>query len=167
MTRKVLFVGIGLLRDERLLWAVYLAATCLALALQAKLQPFESEAANRVETSFLLVQTITLTLGGVFTFELVDTSSLLAKVVSFVLILINFYTLCPLLVSAVPSCGGAVVTILTRCARSLGAARATEARAHRPSRPQQCVPQVDSVLCKVRWLRQPSKCCEHTLANRR
>ena len=128
MTRKVLFVGIGLLRDERLLWVVYLAATCLALALQATLQPFESEAANRVETSFLLVQTITLTLGGVFTFELVDTSSLLAKLVSFVLILINFYTLCPLLVSAVPSCGGAVVIIVTLCAITWCCARNRSSR---------------------------------------
>jgi hypothetical protein len=103
MTRKVLFVGIGLVRSEQLTWVMYLVATCLALALQATLQPFESKvskAANRVETSFLLVQTITLALGGVFTFALVDMSSLLAKLVSFVLILINFYTLCPLLVSA-------------------------------------------------------------------
>ena len=100
MTRKVLFVGIGLIRNEQLLWVMYLVATCLALALQATLRPFESKPANRVETSFLLVQTITLALGGVFTFGLVDTSSLLAKLVSFVLIIINFYTLCPLLVSA-------------------------------------------------------------------
>ena len=97
MTRKVLFVGIGLIRNEQLLWVMYLVATCLALALQATLRPFESKPANRVETSFLLVQTITLALGGVLTFGLVDTSSLLAKLVSFVLIIINFYTLCPLL----------------------------------------------------------------------
>ena len=99
MTRKVLFVGIGLIRNEQLLWVMYLAATCLGLVLQAILQPFESKAANRVETSFQVVQTITLALGGVFTFGLVDTSSLLAKSISFVLIIINFYTLCPLLVS--------------------------------------------------------------------
>ena len=97
MTRKVLFVGIGLIRSEQLTWVMYLVATCLALALQAIQQPFESKAANSVETSFLLVQAITLALGGVFTFGLVDMSSLLAKLVSFVLILINFYTLCPLL----------------------------------------------------------------------
>ena len=109
MTRKVLFVGIGLIRSEKLTWVMYLVATCLALALQATLQPFESKGANRVETSFLLVQTITLALGGVFTFALIDMSSLLAKLVSFVLILINFYTLCPLLVSAtLLSYGGAV-----------------------------------------------------------
>ena len=100
MTRKVLFVGIGLIRNEQLLWVMYLVATCLALALQATLQPFKRPEANRVETSFLLVQTITLALGGVFTFGLVDTSSLFAKLVSFVLIIMNFYTLCPLLVSA-------------------------------------------------------------------
>ena len=100
MTRKVLFVGIGLIGSEQLTWVMYLVATCLALALQATLRPFESKLANRVETSFLLVQTITLALGGVFTFGLVDTSSLLAKLVSFVLIIINVYTLCPLLVSA-------------------------------------------------------------------
>ena len=81
MTRKVLFVGIGLIRSEQLTWVMYLVATSLALALQATLQPFESKAANRVETSFLLVQTITLALGGVFTFALVDMSSLLAKLV--------------------------------------------------------------------------------------
>jgi hypothetical protein len=97
MTRKVLFVGIGLIRNEQLLCVMYLVATCLALALQAKLQPFKSKEANHAETSFLLVQTITLALGGVFAFGLIDTSSLLAKLVSFVLILINFYTLYPLL----------------------------------------------------------------------
>ena len=100
MARKVLVVGIGLLRNEQLLWVMYLVATSLALALQATLQPFESKSANHVETSFLFVQTITLALGGMFTFGLVDSSSLLAKLVSFVLIIINFYTLRPLLVSA-------------------------------------------------------------------
>eukprot|EP01043_Picozoa_sp_COSAG02_P041380 COSAG02_NODE_3423_length_6770_cov_5.903912_3_plen_96_part_00 len=50
-----------------------------------------------MEASFLLVQAITLALGGVFTFELVETSSLLGQLISVVLILVNFYTLLPLL----------------------------------------------------------------------
>ena len=100
MARKVLFVGLGLLRDEKLLWVLYLLSTCVALLLQAVFEPYQHGPANHMEASFLLVQAVTLALGGVFTFELVETSSLLGKLISVVLILINFYTLLPLLVSA-------------------------------------------------------------------
>lgn len=97
MARKVLFVGFGLLHDERLLWAVYLGGTTLAFALQVLCKPFESAAANRVERNHLIVQVITVTLGGAFTFGL-DKSSFLATIISVVLIVINFCMLWPVLV---------------------------------------------------------------------
>ena len=76
---------------------MYFGATCLALALYTKLQPLKEKRANDVEAFLLLTQTITLALGGMFTFGIVDTSSLIATLVSFVLIFINYYKLFPLL----------------------------------------------------------------------
>ena len=97
IARKIFHVGAGLIRDEQVVWIAYFAATSLALALQAKWEPFDYEGSNRVESILLVVQTTTLALGGLFTFELVDTSSPLTALVSCILILINFYKLCPLL----------------------------------------------------------------------
>ena len=74
MSRKAIFVAFGLLRDDRLVWTVYLGGTCMTLALQVKLEPFKCDGANQVERNFLLVQTVTLALGGAFTFGL-DTTS--------------------------------------------------------------------------------------------
>ena len=122
MARKVLFVGVGLLHDERLLWAVYLGGTTLAFALQVLCKPFESAAANRVERNHLIVQVITVTLGGAFTFGL-DKSSFLATIISVVLIVINFCMLWPVLVLAHGfiddrcACYRAVInTVRTKCA---------------------------------------------------
>ena len=99
MARKVLFVGLGLLRDEKLLWAAYLGGTTLALALQVWCRPFDNDDANRVERSHLVVQVTTVALGGAFTFGL-DQTSFLATIISLVLIVINFYMLWPVLVVA-------------------------------------------------------------------
>ena len=97
MLRKAVFVGVGLLRDERAVWAVYLALTTLALGMQVKCEPYRQPGANLAERHFLAVQVATLALGGAFTFGL-DTTSLLAKLISVVLIAINLYTLWPMLV---------------------------------------------------------------------
>ena len=169
MARKVLFVGLGLLRDEQLLWALYLLSTCVALLLQAVFEPYQHGPANRMEASFLLVQAVTLALGGVFTFELVETSSLLGKLISVVLILINFYTLLPLLVS-VPCTGFQRTHIDTAPSlRASGSQAAsldlalliccpgvrcfpTEARARQFARTQHPIPQRHSnVVREMRW----------------
>ena len=120
MARKVLFVGLGLLRDEKLLWAAYLGGTTLALALQVWCRPFDNNDANRVERSHLVVQVTTVALGGAFTLGL-DKTSFLATIISLVLIVINFYMLWPVLVVAhgflqqYSGCYRAVVAIGTKC----------------------------------------------------
>jgi hypothetical protein len=166
MARKVLFVGLGLLRDEQLLWALYLLSTCVALLLQAVFEPYQHGPANHMEASFLLVQAVTLALGGVFTFELVETSSLLGKLISVVLILINFYTLLPLLVS-LPCTGferahnvtDIVLVVGRKQAASIThttclvcALRPTEARARPFARTQHPIPQRHSNgMREMRW----------------
>jgi hypothetical protein len=126
MARKLAFVAIGLIPHKVAVWALYSSGTLLALASQLKLTPLAGRdyggrldsvwclsqyrrqwiqeraggSANFAESFNLLVQTVTLGLGGFFAFDVVDEkneASVAAKVISVVLIGINLVTLIPAL----------------------------------------------------------------------
>ena len=126
MARKLAFVAIGLVPHQKVVWALYLALTLLALAAQLRLRPLAGRdhegrldsvwclsqyrrlwlqecaggSANVAESFNLLVQTTTIGLGGFFAFSVVDEKdekSVAAKVIGVILIGINLVTLIPAL----------------------------------------------------------------------
>jgi hypothetical protein len=125
MARKLTFVAIGLIPSQAVVWALYLSLTVLALVAQVvyrplagrdhgaklenieclsqyrrqRLQDLAGGSANVAESVNLLVQSITVGLGGFFALEIIDEKedATAAKAISVVLIAINMCTLLPAL----------------------------------------------------------------------